>query len=659
MMPMRVYLVVALICAPAVLAQAPPQTPRAAPADEEILFADLPRVEAATLHAQSLAEAPANVSVITAEEIRRYGYRTLGEALASVRGFYATNDHSYEYVGVRGFSLPGDFNTRFLVMLNGHPLTDNIYNSNNSFEQDFGLDMGLVERIEIIRGPTSALYGSNGMLANINVVTRSPAQARTLGGSLETSSAGGGKLSLTSSRYLGHGVNLLVEASVFDDQGFSFPVAGLPVPAGVGSTVSNADGESGFHTFANLVWRGWSFTAYFNVRDKHVPIGLGTSLSGDPAQHVVDSRNLIEASYKRQAGPGQVQWRTAFDQYRYRDLYDYPVRDIVEPVRDINRGDWLDSSLTYDVPLGHVGPLTVGASGSWELRNLQYNLDAGGVVQDRISRPDRGLGLFAQQEWDVSRRWKLYGGVRWDYTRYFPVLVSPRVAAVFQASPRTVYKLVYGRPFRNPSTFEQFYNDGGLSYIAASALKAETAQAFEASFERRVARNWTVVLNGFHYRIENVIEAVTLADGVQQYQNAGKLLSTGMEFEVRGKLWNRLEATASTAWQNAVDGASSGRLANAPFNVSKMRLGVPVGRLFLGGGVNFLSPRETWSDSTLGGFLVVDGTATVRLGGPFDLQAGVRNALNKRYEDPIYLAIDRLQGDPRSAFLRLVWHPWE
>jgi len=657
-MAIQVYLVLALICAPAVLAEAPPQPPGAGSGDEDILFADLPPVEAASLHAQSLAEAPANVSVITAEEIRRYGYRTLGEALASVRGFYVTNDHSYEYVGVRGFSLPGDFNTRFLVMLNGHPLTDNIYNSNNFFEQDFGLDMELVERIEIIRGPTSALYGSNGMLANINVVTRSPADARNLGASFETSSFGERKLSLSTSRYLGHGVNLLMEGSVFDDQGISIPVAGLPVPPGVGNTVANADGERGYHSFVNLVWRGWSFTTYFNVRDKKVPIGLGTSLSGDSGQHVVDSRNLVEASYKRQAGPGQLQWRTAYDQYRYHDRYDYPVADGLEAVEDINRGDWLDSSLTYDVPLGHVGPLTIGASGSFELRNLQYNLDEG-VIQDWTSHPDRGLALFAQQEWDITRRWKLYGGVRWDHTRYFPDFVSPRVAAVFQASPRTVYKLVYGQPFRNPSTFEQFYNDGGLSYVAAAPLKPESAQAFEASLERLLARKWTVVLNGFHYRIENVIEAVTLADGVQQYQNTGELLSTGLEFEVRGKLWNRLEATASTAWQSAVDGASSVRLANAPVNVSKMRLGLPIRRLFLGGSVNYLSARNTWSGATLGGFTVFDGTATVRLGGSLDFQAGVRNALNRRYEDPIYLAIDRLAGDPRSAFLRLVWRPWD
>ncbi|HEV2446803.1 MAG TPA: TonB-dependent receptor plug domain-containing protein, partial [Candidatus Sulfopaludibacter sp.] len=206
-------------------------------AEDQVLFGDLPKVEAVALHAQSLTEAPANVSIITAADIRRYGYRTLAEALASVRGFYITYDHLYHYAGVSGISLPGDFNTRFLVMLNGHPLTDNIYDSNGFYGQDFGLDMDLVERIEIIRGPTSALYGSNGMLANINVVTRSPVDGERLRVSTETGSWGERKAEVSSTAYLGHGANLLVSGSVFNNAGDGI-----------------ADGERGYHTFANLIW---------------------------------------------------------------------------------------------------------------------------------------------------------------------------------------------------------------------------------------------------------------------------------------------------------------------------------------------------------------------------------------------------------------------
>jgi outer membrane receptor protein involved in Fe transport len=134
-----------------------------------------------------------------------------------------------------------------------------------------------------------------------------------------------------------------------------------------------------------------------------------------------------------------------------------------------------------------------------------------------------------------------------------------------------------------------------------------------------------------------------------------------LELGLNGKLWGRVEASASTAFQDASGNQAMQRLANSPRHLPKLRLGTPFlrDRLFLSGALQYISSRITGSGNRLGGALVADFTATARVHPRFDLQCGLRNALDRRYEDPVYLTVDRLRGDGRSVFVKLVWRVWE
>ena len=632
---------------------------------EQALLEELPVVQAAALHQQTLQEAPANVTVITASDIRKYGYRTLGEALASVRGFYGTYDRTYHYIGVSGISTPGDFNTRFLVMINGHNMTEHVYDSNGFFGQDFGLDMDLVERIEIIRGSASALYGSNAMLATINVVTRSPVDVPGIRVSSETASFGERKVLFSDSVYLGRGANLLLSASGFDNGGQTIYVPAFDIPPAQNGLIHDQDGEQGYHTFANLLWGNWNITAYFNSRRKDVPVNAADdTVFNDRGSHVRDGHNFVEAAHSSDIGArGTLRYRFYYDDYRYDDRFDYWLgaagSQYIQDERSLSRNEWAGSEVTWTTPFLKRADVVVGAEGDWEFRNLQQEQAVSpsrySIVNFNV--PDHRLALFSQQQWKLGTRWTVYTGLRFDASHNYGKALSPRLALVYQRSPSTVYKLVYGRPFRNPSAFEKYFSDN-QTLVANPALHAERANTFELSGEHKFSPILTGIVNVYQYRIQGLIDLNETAEQqVPQYQNLDRIRSSGVELEISAKLHGGFELLGSAALQRVVDLDTNLGLANSPRGLYKLRAGLPLvhQRLFASSAISYDSAVSTDAGVKLPPVFLQDFTLGMRPVSGFSVQLGVRNTWNRSYSDPVGLAVDTIIQDGRSIYLKVTW----
>jgi outer membrane receptor protein involved in Fe transport len=617
------------------------------------------QVQTAALRKQSLQDAPASVTVIAAEDIRRYGYRTLAEVLANVRGFYTISDGALRYAGVRGFSLLGDYNMRFLVLLNGHQLTDNVYSAMYHFGQDFPLDMDLVEQIEIVRGPSSALYGSNGIFATVNVITKTPTNAARERVTAEVGSFGSQKLTASSSFTLGKAVKVLISFSGEHSGGRTVDFPELAQRGFSPSGTAHAEAEIGYHTFANLAWKNWTVTAVFGQYKAIVPTGWYGADIGDTGTSDLESRDFVEAAWSRAAGKrGEVRWRTYYDRYRYDGVYPYAA-DPAYRNYDGALGDWLGSQFVYQTHRGRLGIVTVGGEGNVDLRNVQYNFNlietAGGFIRDdkfRISHRRTSGGVFVQDELKLSPAWTAYLGGRIDGTTSDPAFFSPRAVLVYTRHG-TTYKLMYGKAFRNPSTFERYWEPN-------PALKAERISTVEFSREQSLHKRVNLIASVFRYGLTNLIEGVPISVDTLQYRNAWRASAVGVEAELNGHPLDWLETVGSVSVQRTrgIDGQQ--RLQNSPARLVQFRASAPVWRqrLIVSGAVRYVGSRLSAYVDRIPAVTLADLTVTAqRIHPRLDCQFGVRNLLNRQYSDPLSPEHTPhfLPGVGRNVYVRLIW----
>jgi len=623
---------------------------------------ELAKVEVltASMHSQSQATAPSLVTVISSDEIARFGYRTLAEALNHVPGIYTAYDYTYYTAGVAGFSVPGDWSTRILLLINGHSLIDNIFGSADFFGDDFVLDMSLVRRIEIVRGPSSALYGSNGILATVNVITRTAAKEQGLSFEVESDSLGEKQGTVSGSVHLRGAGAVLLSATIFNTSGQENIDVLSSNPAIAAARANHMDGSRGYRLFADWKHGNWEIMSLAGSREKIQPVSWSETIFNDRGTRATDMRGFVDALYTRNMNSGgTLRWRIYYDRYQYRGEYRYPLDGTAIDVnREFDAGDWAGSQLSYRFD-AFRGFLTAGSELKFDLRALQSAADIAPVYTQNLylNKLDRFAAGFVQQEWTLGRKWSFNFGARYDWSYYRSSSFSPRAAAVYQPDSRTSLKLLYGRGFRNPNANEMFFNDGKQNE-GNLALLPEFADTFQIVAERRILRSWRAALSTYHVSERRVIIPDYTEDGLIQFQNASRFTGYGAGAELSGHLFSWLDMSANFQKQKAF--LSEQTPANSPGNLGRVQFSTSskLSRTVLSGGFLYTSARKTLAGATLDPVYLADVTLTRKMPGNFDFRFGVRNLTNVRYSDPIGLrdGIDALPQAGRTLFFTAVSH---
>jgi iron complex outermembrane receptor protein len=315
--------------------------------EEELLFfpeEDL--VVGASKYKQSVREAPAAVTIISARDIEQYGWRDLADVLRSVRGFYVTNDRNYKYAGVRGFGPVGDYNNKILLLLNGHRVNEG-FSFTAGIENTVPIDLDNIKKIEIIRGPGSALYGASAVFAVINVITKTGKELDGFKVSYEAGSFERNKGILSFGKRLDNGMDFYLSVSAEEMGGQVLHYEEFDNPAtNNGYTEKNRDEETTYHFYGSLSLGGFTLQGAGYTREKHIPTAPWETIFNDPDGQSIDEQWFVDAKYEHKFNDTDlIVLRAYHDYYHYEGDYWYKTSDWGEPYGDrTNYPDYNNSS---------------------------------------------------------------------------------------------------------------------------------------------------------------------------------------------------------------------------------------------------------------------------------------------------------------------------
>jgi len=546
-------------------------------------------VTAASRYTESIEDAPASVTIITAQELRAMNYPTIAEAVRGVRGMYLSSDTSYTDIGVRGFSLPGTYGNRILILVDGHPTNDDyIWSSYVGF--DGRVDIDDIERIEIIRGPGSVLYGTSAFFGVINLVTRSHDQP-THGEAKVDTVLGVGRGRVTGYWRAGKEAGAWMSVAAAHGAGSDYHFEELRTGSNVGfqnpdqnacqpgaapsssngvdyyglpcdGTARGVDSFSAFTVNGAAWWKSLTLEWFFTRREKFLPAGeYGTTLD-DPNTEFTDTRAFVVARFEPKLGKDvQLFVRAHLDLYNFDDYLGYPSPAMNPssngPEYDLYRGRWggLEARVQYT---GDKLRLMAGGEIIDHFQTLQESTTTvAPVLFDDKGNPGRndpflvGAG-YVNADILPAPALKISAGARLDYYQtivnpQFLDIFNPRLALIVKPSKRDTVKILAGKAFRAPSVYELYYQSSEqyragaqcLTGESSCDLKPEQVYSGEVEYSHRFSSTVTGLVSAYTNYVTNLIGLENVTDPTtgavkNEYRNStNPVFVLGGEAEVR------------------------------------------------------------------------------------------------------------------------------
>ena len=506
-----------------------PQTEQVA-SSERLLFEEIPTVFTASKKEQLATESPSSVTVITAEDIRRSGANSIPDVLRRVVGMDVVQATSTQWeVSARG--VAHSLNSRMLVLVDGRTVYRDLFGGAIWYLLPVVLED--IERIEVVRGPGSALYGANAFFGVINIITKS---VQAAAGGLATVSRGSDDLQRNSVVYADPQARVPYKVTAGYDQ----------VDEWGREQVSGRVGKATFLLEPRPVGRAaLSLSGGFD--QGRARIRLSTTGSATPADWDERARYLM-ATLEHPDYSVRAFWNHDDTVVNHSDVPEKRIEtDVLDVEAQANRR-WGE----------HAVIVGIGA---------RRTVLKAPELLDRASRGEDLFSLFAQDEYRATRKLTLVGGARLDHTTLLGGRFSPRLAALYRLADNQTLRFTAGKAFRRPTFLESYIYlteplAPGLDYVyhGNTALKPETLEECELEYRAQPSRRLLMTAEIYRYNMDGGILDGTVATLPPPYPpipietttlNVVDVRARGLELSADYLINPRLTMFANGAWEHS------------------------------------------------------------------------------------------------------------